>query len=186
MLGSACHICYGATILVRMPPWARTERILLATTNHETLHLSPNRGIGDIARLAKEGTLMTSFARLGIPALGSLIAAAIALGYPAIGGADPNNGNGPGGGEWDIGIYDNCMKNHPTAGLTLDEQYDQQRFCCDTSGGVWTSHGCTAPSAATATSSPLGPPARVVPPNMSAPPPPKPPAPPKVSNLPAG
>ena len=48
-----------------------------------------------------------------------LFTAAIALGtttlgYPAIAGADPNNGGGTSGsGEWDIGAYDFCMKNHP-------------------------------------------------------------------------
>ncbi len=96
---------------------------------------------------------------------------AIGIGYPSIAAADPNNGSGPGGGEWDIGIYDNCMKNHPTAGLTIDEQYDQQRYCCDVSGGVWTSHGCTAPPGEA--SSPLNPgqpPRQVSPPNMQAPP----------------
>jgi hypothetical protein len=123
----------------------------------------------------------------------ALFTAAIALGtttlgYPAIAAADPNNGGGPGGsGEWDIGIYDNCMKNHPPGGLTLDEWVDQQRFCCDTSGGVWTSHGCTAPAAGA--SSPLGPgqpPARVAPPNMAPPQPPPTTPPPNISNLPAG
>lgn len=111
-----------------------------------------------------------------------------ALGYPAIAGADPNNGGGPGG-EWDIGVYDSCMTNHPPL-YTDSDKLDWAINCCYSSGGVWSSGGrCVAPSAATTTSSPLGPPARVVPPNMSAPPPP--PAttagpPPNVSNLPAG
>lgn len=129
------------------------------------------------ARLCRRAALVTtglmhwsrvaSLVAPGAIAVGYL---AIGIGYPSIAGADPNNGNGPGG-EWDIGIYDNCMKNHPTAGLTLDEQYDQQRFCCDTSGGVWTSHGCTAPAGQASTPyNPGHPPQRVSPPNMQAPP----------------
>ena len=55
-----------------------------------------------------------------------LFTAAIALGtttlgYPAIAGADPNNGGGTSGsGEWDIGAYDFCMKNHPPL-YTIEE-----------------------------------------------------------------
>jgi hypothetical protein len=153
------------------------------TTNHETLHLSPSPGIGDIARLANESALMTTFARTALFSFTAAIAlGATPLGYPAIAGADPNNGNGPGG-EWDIGVYDSCMKNHPPF-YSDDDKLDWAINCCYTSGGVWSSGGrCVAPSAATTTSSPLGPPARVVPPNMA---PPLPPPPPNMSNLPAG
>jgi hypothetical protein len=118
--------------------------------------------------LSPATTRLASLFASGAIAVGYLV---IGVGYPSVAGADPNNGNGPGGGEWDIGIYDNCMKNHPTAGLTLDEQYDQQRFCCDTSGGVWTSHGCTAPPGeASSPVNPRQPPQRVAPPNLQAPP----------------
>jgi hypothetical protein len=55
-----------------------------------------------------------STARLGPVLTATLLLASITLGYPAIAGADPNNGGGPGGsGEWDIGVYDSCMRNHP-------------------------------------------------------------------------
>ena len=119
----------------------------------------------------------------------ALFAAAIALGstalgYPAIAGADPNNGGGTGGsGEWDIGVYDSCMQNHPPFYCDSDK-LDWAINCCYSSGGVWSSGGrCGAPPAEA--SSPLGPPARVAPPNM-APPPPTTTAPPNISNLPAG
>ena len=104
-----------------------------------------------------------------------------ALGYPVIAGADPNNGGGTGG-EWDIGAYDFCMNNHPPL-YTTEEVLDHHRWCCESTGGVWGSHGCQAPPGAA--SSPLGPPARVAPPNM-APPLPPPTTPPNISNLPAG
>src|ERR1700736_5403600 len=121
---------------------------------------------------------------ISYPITTALFTAAIALGYTAIAGADPNNG--PGSGEWDIGVYDSCMKNHPPF-YSDSDKLDWAINCCYSSGGVWSSGGrCGAPSAATATSSPLGPPARVVPPNMSAPPPPPTKPPPNISNLPAG
>jgi hypothetical protein len=44
--------------------------------NHETLHLSPNPGIGDIARLANESALMPTIPAPRTP-LGSLIAAGV-------------------------------------------------------------------------------------------------------------
>ena len=65
-----------------------------------------------------------------------LFTAAIALGtttlgYPAIAGADPNNGGGTSGSsEWDIGAYDFCMKNHPPL-YTLEDNLDHHRWCCE-------------------------------------------------------
>lgn len=112
---------------------------------------------------------------------GAIALGATALGYPAIAGADPNNGGN--GGEWDIGVYDSCMKNHPPL-YSADDKLDWAIHCCYTSGGVWSSGGsCVAPAAA-----PLGPgqpPTQVTPPNMSAPPVTTK-APPNISNLPAG
>ena len=90
-----------------------------------------------------------------------LFTAAIALGtttlgYPAFAGADPNNGGGTSGsGEWDIGAYDFCMKNHPPL-YTIEENLDHHRWCCESTGGVWGSHGCQAPAgAASAPADPL-------------------------------
>jgi hypothetical protein len=107
-----------------------------------------------------------------------LFTAAIALGtttlaYPAIAGADPNNGGGTGGSdEWDIGGYDFCMKNHPPL-YTIEDNLDHHRWCCESTGGVWGSHGCQAPAgAASAPADPFGqPPA--APTNIQAPPPPE-------------
>jgi hypothetical protein len=129
----------------------------------------------------------TSSTSLRKVARAALFTAAIALGatvleYPAIAGAEPNNGGGTSG-EWDIGAYDSCMKNHPPF-YSDSDKLDWAINCCYSSGGVWGSGGsCGAPPAEA--SSPLGPPARVVPPNMAPPLPPTTP-PPNVSNLPAG
>jgi len=126
-------------------------------------------------RSVARAALLTAAITLGAPALG----------YPAIASAEPNNGGGPGG-EWDIGVYDSCIKNHPPL-YTQDEVYDWNVQCCNSSGGVWTANHCQAPPAQA--SSPLGPgqpPARVsVPPVMSAPPLTTSTA-PNVSNLPVG
>ena len=105
-----------------------------------------------------------------------LFTAAIALGatgYPAIAGADPNNGGGTSGsGEWDIGAYDFCMKNHPPL-YTIQDNLDHHRWCCESTGGVWGSHGCQAPAgAASAPADPFGPP-QAAPTNIQAPPPPE-------------
>jgi hypothetical protein len=100
---------------------------------------------------------------------------AIGLGYPTIAGADPNNGNGSNSGEWDIGAYDSCLKNHPPY-HSDDDKLDWYIHCCWSTGGVWGSGGsCTAPPATAATSpiSPGQPPSQVKPPNVQAPPPPQ-------------
>lgn len=114
----------------------------------------------------------------------TLLLASLALGHPAFAVADPNNGGGPGGsGEWDIGVYDSCMRNHPPF-YSDGDKLDWAINCCYSSGGVWGSGGsCVAPAGVTTTRSPLGPPARLAPPNMSAPPASTPP---NISNLPAG
>jgi hypothetical protein len=98
---------------------------------------------------------------------------AATLGYPAIAAADPNNGGGNGGStEWDIGAYDFCMKNHPPL-YTIEENLDHHRWCCESTGGVWGSHGCQAPAgAASAPADPFGPPP-AAPTNVQAPPPPE-------------
>jgi hypothetical protein len=95
------------------------------------------------------------------------------LGYPAIAGADPNNGGGTSGsGEWDIGAYDFCMKNHPPL-YTIEENLDHHRWCCESTGGVWGSHGCQAPAGeASAPADPFGPP-QAAPTNIQAPPAPE-------------
>ena len=51
-------------------------------------------------------TIFTSLRKVTrtAPFTAAIALSANALGYPAIAGADPNNG--PGGGEWDIGVYD--------------------------------------------------------------------------------
>ncbi len=106
-----------------------------------------------------------------------LFTAAIALGTTMLGsasiaGADPNNGGGTSGsGEWDIGAYDSCMKNHPPL-YTIEENLDHHRWCCESTGGVWGSHGCQAPAgAANAPADPFGPPP-AAPTKIQAPPPP--------------
>jgi len=67
----------------------------------------------------------------------TLIAAGvIAIGYPAIAGADPNNGGGTGGGEWDIGAYDSCLRNHPPY-YSDSDKLDHYIQCCASTGGVW-------------------------------------------------
>ncbi len=95
------------------------------------------------------------------------------IGYPASAGADPNNGGGTSGsGEWDIGAYDFCMKNHPPL-YTTEEVLDHHRWCCESTGGVWGSHGCQAPAGqSSAPADPFGPP-QAAPTNIQAPPPPK-------------
>jgi hypothetical protein len=109
----------------------------------------------------------------------TLIAAgAIALGWPAIAGADPNNGGGPGGGEWDIGAYDSCLRNHPPY-YSDSDKLDHYIQCCASTGGVWSSGGkCTAPSAQGA-GQPQGPIPPLVGsrPEQQQPPPPNPTAP---------
>jgi hypothetical protein len=57
------------------------------------------------------GSLIGAGAVAAVFALGSR-----AVGYPAVARADPNNGGGTGG-EWDNGIYDNCMKKPPDRGI---------------------------------------------------------------------
>jgi hypothetical protein len=137
-------------------------------------HTDPTTSSTSLRKVARTAALFTAAIALG----------ATALGYPAIAGAEPNNGGGTSG-EWDIGAYDSCMKNHPPF-YTDGDKLDWAINCCYSSGGVWGSGGsCVAPAAATSTSSPLRPPARVVPPNMAPPLPPTTP-PPNVSDLPAG
>jgi hypothetical protein len=114
----------------------------------------------------------TSFTSLRKVARTALFTAAIALGtlgYPAIAGADPNNGGGPGGGEWDIGAYDFCMANHPPL-YTQEEVLDHHRWCCESTGGVWGTNGCQAPPGEASSPRNPGQPQQVAPPNMQAPP----------------
>jgi hypothetical protein len=103
----------------------------------------------------------------------AIVLAGTPLGYIAIAGADPNNGGGTGGSaEWDIGAYDFCMKNHPPL-HTIEENLDHHRWCCESTGGVWGSHGCQAPAgAASAPADPFGPP-QAAPTNIQAPPSPQ-------------
>jgi hypothetical protein len=56
-------------------------------------------------------TSSTSLRKVARTALftAAIALSATALGYPAIAGAEPNNGGGTSG-EWDIGAYDSCMK----------------------------------------------------------------------------
>lgn len=139
-----------------------------------TLTTGKNRP-ADATRPARRPQLLPAFTKAGGPLLFS---AAIALGtgtlgYPAMAGADPNNGGGTSGsGEWDIGAYDFCMKNHPPL-YTIEENLDHHRWCCESTGGVWGSHGCQAPAgAASAPADPFGPPP-AAPTNIQAPPPPE-------------
>ncbi|HZQ30402.1 MAG TPA: hypothetical protein VFB19_01550 [Mycobacterium sp.] len=94
----------------------------------------------------------------------------IGIGFPSIAAADPNNG-GSNSGEWDIGAYDSCLKNHPPYSTDSDK-LDWYIHCCWSTGGMWGSGGsCQAPPGEA--SSPIGPgqpPQRVTPPNMQAPP----------------
>jgi hypothetical protein len=109
-----------------------------------------------------------------------LFTAAIALGtttlgYPAIAGAQPNNGGGTSG-EWDIGAYDFCMSNHPPL-YTTEDVLDHHRMCCESTGGVWGSgdNGCHAPPGElNAPTDPFGGSRLQAPPpgNVQAPPPP--------------
>jgi hypothetical protein len=118
--------------------------------------------ISPVTRLA---SIVAGVIMLGYPA--------IAVGYPAIAGADPNNGGGTSGSsEWDIGAYDFCMKNHPPL-YTIEDNLDHHRWCCESTGGVWGSHGCQAPAGeASAPADPFGPP-QAAPTNIQAPPPPE-------------
>ena len=73
--------------------------------------------------------------------------AAAGLSFAGTADAQPNNGGGTSG-EWDIGAYDFCMKNHPPL-YTTEEVLDHHRWCCESTGGVWGSgdYGCHAPPA---------------------------------------
>lgn len=99
-------------------------------------------------------------------------AGAIPLGHPAIAGADPNNGGGPGG-EWDIGAYDFCVSHHPS--FSTAEMLDHLRWCCESTGGVWGwgDKGCHAPPGQT-----MGQPQGPVPPQVGPVPVQQPPPPP--------
>ena len=138
----------------------------MKTVNPATTAVGP-------ARLRRRRSRLASLAAAGAITFGYPV---IGLGLPGLAGADPNNGGGTGGGgEWDIGAYDYCMK-HPAPGTTgtTEEILDQHRWCCESTGGVWGSgdNGCHAPSGQA--SSPLGPgPAKVPPPKgVQTPPPP--------------
>lgn len=61
----------------------------------------------------------------------SITLGCLALGHPAIAGAEPN-------GEWDIEAYDNCMS----------KTVRNAEYCCVLSGGSVTKDGsCVAPAA---------------------------------------
>lgn len=84
-----------------------------------------------------------------------LVSFSIAVGSAALADAQPNNGGGTSD-EWDIGVYDSCMKHHPSYG-DPEDQLDWAIQCCYSSGGVWGSGGhCQAPPGE-ASSTPVGP-----------------------------
>ncbi len=78
-----------------------------------------------------------------------------AVGNPAVACAAP--------GEWDVGVYDNCMRyldQRIMAGDVIDEDVQQNHVmqCCELSGGVWDPNSgfdgaCGAPPAVAADTS---------------------------------
>ncbi|KUI10701.1 hypothetical protein AU192_21975 [Mycobacterium lehmannii] len=62
--------------------------------------------------------------------------------------------------EWDIGAFDTCMDaaadRYMADKTTSAEHFEEQRFCCEMSGGVWSGGLCGAPPA-TAQSAPQAP-----------------------------
>jgi hypothetical protein len=112
----------------------------------------------------------------------ALLAAAVTLGGSAVGDptiacAEPNTG----GGEWDIGKYDNCiagqkwMEGNP---LYKEDVIEGKRRCCVGSGGEWNAaqQKCQAPAAKPADAQPPHP--GVAPPPVGATQNPAPPPPP--------
>jgi hypothetical protein len=101
--------------------------------------------------------------RLVVFSAALLVAAATlggsAVGSPAIACAEPNSG------EWDIGAYDQCLKDGVANDVPNAWWIDHMRWCCERSGGVWNTgkEACQAPPAQPAGATPLPPQANLPP-----------------------
>jgi hypothetical protein len=89
---------------------------------------------------------MTTKAAVGIRVTRYLAGPALALGL-AIGSAAAANALP----EWDIGAYDNCVKNIPIDEIPAENIRDYIRECCYKTGGIWddskSENSCGAPPA---------------------------------------
>jgi len=69
------------------------------------------------------------------------------LGYPAVAVADPNNGGGTSGSGRMGHRRLRLLHEKTTRPLyTIEDNLDHHRWCCESTGGVWGSHGCQAPA----------------------------------------
>ncbi|MGE2719246.1 hypothetical protein [Mycolicibacterium celeriflavum] len=84
-----------------------------------------------------------------------MVGAAVALAFPSVATAES---------VWDIGEYDSCTQRlngiDGSEGEPIAQEIENQKWCCYTSGGVWTAtQGCVAPpvESAGSPSAPNGP-----------------------------